>query len=281
MIYLSNITSTHGFDAVIMIYNTAGLDAKIVDTDGVIHSSRLQAEFINHVSQITIVLPLEGWTSSLQQLPPFNYGCLFALLVPDLMTIAASTAAATFVAGAMKHKEVGHHLFHNDNVWMVGNPSGFATDSHWLFHGIVKHPSKTTGSYSTVVALSKISRKVIGAQFNYKAGTGGCCKHVAAFLYNILDYVEFGLANIPEHKTCTDTTPQWNRPRNIPGDGPILFYEIPFVHHSYGKCKAEVAAPRLDKYKTALYQSPYQPLPHHQIQDHTIVLFSCRIYASI
>ena len=31
------------------------------------------------------------------------------------------------------------------------------------------------------------------------------------------------------------------KPRNIPGDGPILFSEIQFVHRSYRKWKAEVA----------------------------------------
>ena len=40
---------------------------------------------------------------------------------------------------------------------MVGFPPGFATDSHCLFRGIVKPSFKTTGSYSTVAALSKIS----------------------------------------------------------------------------------------------------------------------------
>ena len=71
-------------------------------------------------------------------------------------------------------------------------PPGFATDSHCLFRGAVKPSFKTTGSYSTVVALSKISGYVLGAQCNCKAGAGGCCKHVAALLYNILDYVELG-----------------------------------------------------------------------------------------
>ena len=53
---------------------------------------------------------------------------------------------------------------------------------------------------------------------------------------------ELGLAVIPEDKTCTDTPQQWNRPRNIPDDGPILFSEIQFVHCSFRKLKAEVAA---------------------------------------
>ena len=64
-----------------------------------------------------------------------------------------------------------------------------------------------------------------------------CCCIVIALLYNILYYVKLGIAIVPEDKTCTDTPQQENRPRNIPGDGPILFSEIQFVHYSYGKRK--------------------------------------------
>ena len=101
---------------------------------------------------------------------------------------------------------------------MVEFPPG-----HCLFRSIVKPSFKTTGSYSTVVALSKISGNVLGAQCNCKAGAGGCCKHVAVLLYNILNYVQLVVAIIPEDQTCTDTSQQWSRPRNIPGDGPFCF----------------------------------------------------------
>ena len=57
----------------------------------------------------------------------------------------------------MKDKEKGYRLFRDDHVRMVGFPPGFAIDSHCLFRGTVKPSFKTTGSYSTVVALSKIS----------------------------------------------------------------------------------------------------------------------------
>ena len=55
----------------------------------------------------------------------------------------------------------------------------------------------------------------------------------AALLYNILDYTELGLTTIPEDKTCTDKPQQWNTPNTIQDNGPILFSEIQFVHHSY------------------------------------------------
>ena len=60
---------------------------------------------------------------------------IMAAFVPTLsqtQTIAGNqwnTAAATFGAGAMKHKEKGCSLFHDDHVRMVGFRSGFATDS--------------------------------------------------------------------------------------------------------------------------------------------------------
>ena len=136
--------------------------------------------------------PAGGYTlvvyeHSLQQLPPFNYGCLYAHLVTDSKTIdenQQSIAAAIFGAGAVKHKEEGYHVFPDDR--MVRFPPGFATDSHCLFYDIVKP------SFKTVVALSKIFGYVLGAQCNCKAGAGGCCKDVAALLCNILNYVDLG-----------------------------------------------------------------------------------------
>ena len=88
---------------------------------------------------------------------------------------------------------------------------------------------KTTGTYSTVVALSKISGYVHGA--NCKAGAGGCCKHVTALLYSILDSVELGLAIIPEDKTSL--TPHNNGIGQEISQVMVQFFspEIQFVHH--------------------------------------------------
>ena len=102
----------------------------------------------------------------------------------------------------------------------------------------MKSSFKTTGNCSTVVALNKNSAYVLGPQCNCKAGAGGCCKHVAALLYSILDYVELGLAIIPEERPALATHNNGigqeiaQVPRNILGDGPILFSEIQFVRHS-------------------------------------------------
>ena len=174
-----------------------------MDPHGGIHSCRLRAEFANQVSPIPSVLPLGGWTCSLQQLPTFNYGYLYAHLVTDSKAIAEnqwSIAAAIFGAGAMKHKEEGYCSFCHDQVQMVWFPPGFAIDSHCLFRGIVKPSFKTTGSYSTVVALSKISGYVLGARCS--------CKPELVDVVDMLLHccVTFStmLNIIPEDKTCTD-----------------------------------------------------------------------------
>ncbi len=111
-------------------------------------------------------------------------------------------ASGSCQAGAMKHKEAGYRLFKDNHVMMVRfNP---ANDNFCIFHAYVKPSFKNTGKYSTIVALAKSSGHVAGAKCNCKAGGGGCCKHVAALLYNILDYTELGLNEIPPDKTCTE-----------------------------------------------------------------------------
>ena len=103
-------------------YVAAGLDHKLVDPDGGIHLRCLQAQNPQVVSPLPHTLPSDGWTSSLQQLPPFNYGCLFADLITNSETVAEdqrSVATDTYRAGAMKHKEQGYRLFRDDHVKQV------------------------------------------------------------------------------------------------------------------------------------------------------------------
>ena len=131
-------------------YVAAGLDRKLVDPDGGIHLRRLQAQNPQVVSPLPHTLPSDGWTSSLQQLPPFNYGCLFAHLITNSETVAEnqrSVATDTYRAGAMKHKEQGYHHFRNDHVKQVQFHPGNLSDNHCIFHAEVKLSMKTTGSH--------------------------------------------------------------------------------------------------------------------------------------
>ncbi len=57
--------------------------------------------------------------------------------------------------------------------------------------------------YIAYVHLDQSSGDVVYAKCCCPAGAGGCCKHVAATLFQLLDYVELGLSDIPDDKTCT------------------------------------------------------------------------------
>ena len=217
-----------------------------MDPDGGVHANRLRAQK-ESTGTIPIPLPSEGWTSNLCQLPPFNYSCLYAHIVMGSPTIPKNqnfAADISYRAGAMKHKEAEYRLFRDNHVMMVQFiPS---LDNYCLFHAYVKPSFKCTGKYSTVVSLEKHSGHVVGGKCNCKAGAGGCCKHVAALLYNILDYTELGLDEIPQDKTCTEEPQQWHKPKTNADIEPALFSEIQFVHHAYGKRKAEECALRME-----------------------------------
>ena len=95
----------------------------------------------------------------------------------------------------------------------------------------------------------------------------------AALLYNILDYIELGIAAIPEDKTCSDKPQQWSRPKTSASNGPILFSEIQFVHHTYGKRKAEAAALRMEEHNN--YWACPEPL--RTISEEQIRQFCTRL----
>ena len=160
----------------VLDYISSGLDSKIIDPDGGIHENRLREEKDqNTIITITFPFPSKGWTSSLCQLPPFGYGCIYAHLIgsPTIPSSQVSSAADAYQAGAMKHKEEGYRLFRDNHVMMVRFNS---TDNHYcLFHAYIK-PSLSTGKYCTVVSLKKSSGHVVGAKCNCKAGAGGCLR---------------------------------------------------------------------------------------------------------
>ena len=54
-----------------------------------------------------------------------------------------------------------------------------------------------SSKYDVYVHLDKENGNVVYAKCSCKAGKGGCCKHVAALLYTLVDYSNMGLKEIP------------------------------------------------------------------------------------
>ena len=68
--------------------------------------------------------------------------------------------------------------------------------------------------YHVHIHLSQLSGSVLYGNRNCKSELAGCCKHVAAALYQLIDFKMCGVKSIPDDETCTDILQQWN----IPGE---------------------------------------------------------------
>ena len=229
-------------------YIATGLASRLVDPDG--RHQQIVDKQQSTGSSSRWALPTDGWTTNLKELPKFSYGNIFAHLVSNSKTVASnqkSAATERYRKGAMKHKEAGYRLYKDDHVKRVKFHPG--SDNQCFCCALVQASFKSSTNYSTSVCLHKSDGSVFGAQCKCKAGAGGCCKHVAALFYCILDYSDHQLTQIPDHRTCTDKPQQWNVAKEIADGGPILFSDIQIVHHTYGKRKAEDECNRIRKHK--------------------------------
>ena len=77
--------------------------------------------------------------------------------------------------------------------------------------------------YIVYVYLDQSSGDVVFSKCCCPAGVGGCCKHVAATLFQLLDYVELGLSDITDDKTCTQEIQKWHVPKKSTTQEALLF----------------------------------------------------------
>ena len=185
MIYLSNINRHSWIWCSVCDYITAGVDAKIVDTDGGVHSVVLWAHFANQVS------PIPG-------VHPFEVGHLVCSSFCHLIMVALLRIGRAL---PLLHLELLKWNTRRKEIACL-----VMTMSGWLGFHLVLPP---TALVSSMVLGSHLSCPLYAiplllllssAQYNCIAGTGRCCKHVATMLCNILDCVELGLAIVPEDK---------------------------------------------------------------------------------
>ena len=91
--------------------------------------------------------------------------------------------------------------------------------------------------YLVYVHLHQHSGDIAYAKCYCPAGAGGCCKYVAATLYQLLDYIELGLSDVPDDKTCTQELQKWHVPRKNTTQAGLLFEDLIFPQDSYDKDK--------------------------------------------
>ena len=81
---------------------------------------------------------------------------------------------------------------------------------------------------------------------------GGRCKHVAANLLQLLDYIELGLSDIPDDKSCTQELQKWHVPKKPTTQEAIVFENLVFFEDTYEKdkrgCKRAVRESKRKKF---------------------------------
>ena len=115
------------------------------------------------------------------------------------------------------------------------------------------HATMKKLNYTVYVHLNQETGEVIRGHCSCKARKGGQCKHVAAMLYPIIDYVQLELLEVPSSLTCTEVLQQWNVPHGEVSDDAVLFEDIAFKKSSYLKDKKR-------KYRGERNQN-YNPTP--------------------
>ena len=70
--------------------------------------------------------------------------------------------------------------------------------------------------------------KAIDAKCSCVALNGGCCKHVAAALFQVLDFIALELTEVPDDLTCTQLLQQWHVPSCEDIKTSVLFDSVKF-----------------------------------------------------
>ena len=142
----------------------------------------------------------QPWTRDLHLLPPFTYNKLQKHLGLDCQQNSTDTK---------KDEKLCYRLFkegHVSNVQAKPNIPNSASGKSFILRATV-HASMKKLSYVVYVHLNQVNGDVVHGR---KAGKGGQCKHFAAMLYQIIDYVQLEVSEVPDVLTCTQVLQQWN-----------------------------------------------------------------------
>ena len=124
------------------------------------------------------------WARSLQGIPPFTREFLERHLIGD--TSQKSPKAKQ--PNAHKHKIYGYQLFKEkmeSKVKVI--PDVLHVGGRLFYLKCTVHASMKKTEYAVYVHFKQDSGEVIEARCTCVAGNGGCCKHVAAALFQMLD----------------------------------------------------------------------------------------------
>jgi hypothetical protein len=170
---------------------------------------------------------IKHWTRELKSIPPFTYELMQKHLGTDPATAQEDTV------GAHKHKKKGYQLFKDKYVKQVMVKADVKKENEQLFY-IVKGCVRKA-NYVVYIHVNQVTGEISYANCTCKAGKGGCCAHVVALLFQIIECIQMDFKAIPDDITCTQLLQQWHVPKNNELKEPILYEDVVFERASYEK----------------------------------------------
>ena len=135
--------------------------------------------------------------------------------------------------GASSQKKLEYQLFESGYVSAVLVKFNIQMGEHCKVNAQMKKED-----YTVCVHLNSQSGKVVHASCECPAGKEGCCKHIAALLFQLLDYRELELTEVPVQLSCAEKLQSWNVPAlYCEKRGAVLFEDLLFEQADYQKDK--------------------------------------------
>ena len=166
-------------------------------------------------------------------MPPFGEKQLDNRLIYNAKTMPDVKAPLAY-----RHKIQGYKLWKEGYVKKVFSKPDILCGVKRLF--MVKanvSASMKQQNYLVYCHLEQLSGEVVFSKCKCKCGGGGVCKHVAALLYQLLDYKNLELKEIPDDVTCTQVLQQWSIPSSSGTTKAVKFEELTFEKADYTRDK--------------------------------------------
>ena len=121
--------------------------------------------------------------------------------------------------------------------------------SCFLVKGCINAAMKSN-TYIVYVHLNQANGEVVYSNCTCAAGEGGRCKHIVALLFQIIEYEQLDMTEIPDQLTCTQLLQQWHVPSQT-----SLFY----VKTLHSKKQFTKKMSRVKKQKNSFREIEYDP----------------------
>ena len=150
----------------------------------------------------------KNWSKSLQHFPGFSESNIEEALIKQPGCFSKRHNAPK----AYKSKKLGYRLWKEGFVRSIYVKPNVQGSVNMFLVKCRVHASMKNVSYNVYVRLNQGSGDLIYSKCSCKAGQGGCCKHVAALLFSLVDYSNLGYTVVPDTLTCTQVSQKWHVP---------------------------------------------------------------------